>query len=161
MSARALVRIPRLLILWTMVPLLISGCGGATKDSPKLYRVTGTVKYKGTAVPGAKVMFLGDGKSPPAVGVTDDSGRFSLSSLSGTGAVAGKHQVAIIKNAAPEEAAPANLSMEAAAAEARKPAKKAATASLVPAKYASGGSSGLEYEVKASGANDFAIDLVD
>ncbi len=48
----------------------------------------------------------GDGKSPPAVGVTDDSGRFVLSSLSGTGAVTGKHQVAIVKNTPVDEAPP-------------------------------------------------------
>lgn len=141
--------------------LHIVGCGGGAQDAPKLYRVTGTVKYKGTAVPGAKVMFLGDGKSPPAVGVTNDSGQFSLSSLAGSGAVAGRHQVAIVKNTAAEEAAPVNMSMEAAAEEAKKPKAKPTTTSLVPAKYSNGGTSGLEFEVKASGTNDFAIDLVD
>jgi hypothetical protein len=81
--------------------------------------------------------------------------------LSGTGAVAGKHQVAIVKNTPVDEAPPANLSMEAAAAEAKKPAAKSTSTSLVPAKYTSSGTSGLEFEVKASGANDFAIDLTD
>lgn len=136
------------------------GCSGGAKDKPKLYRVTGAVTYKGQPVPGAKVMFLGDGKSPPAVGVTDDSGKFILSSLAGTGAVAGKHPVMIVKNtdAAPE--APADTSMEAAAKAAQTKNVAPKEASLIPAKYANAATSGLEFEVKTSG-NDFPIDLKD
>lgn len=136
------------------------GCGGGAKDKPKLYRVTGAVTYKGQPVPGAKVMFLGDGKSPPAVGVTDDSGKFALSSLAGTGAVAGKHPVMIVKNtdAAPE--APVDTSMEAAAKAAQTKNVAPKEASLIPSKYANASTSGLEFEVKTSG-NDFTIDLKD
>ncbi len=143
------------LALWGLV-----GCGGGAKDKPKLYRVTGAVTYKGQPVPGAKVMFLGDGKSPPAVGVTDDGGKFVLSSLAGTGAVAGKHPVMIIKNtdAAPE--APVDTSMEAAAKAAQTKTATAKEASLIPAKYANAATSGLEFEVKSSG-NDFTIELKD
>lgn len=140
---------------------LLAGCGGKAKDAPKLYRVTGAVTYKGQPVPGAKVMFLGDGKSPPAVGVTDDSGKFSLTSLAGTGAVAGKHPVMILKNtdAAPE--APADTSMEGAAKAAQAKTVASKEASLIPAKYTNSATSGLEFEVKSSGSNDFPIELKD
>jgi hypothetical protein len=145
-----------------LIGLLASGCGasGGGTPPPKLYPVTGSVKYKGQAVPGAKVMFLGDGKSPPAVGVTDDSGNFSLSSLAGAGAVGGTHIVAIVKNTG-NEAPKVMMTMEEAAAAAQNPPKPAAESSLIPAKYTDGATSGLQYEVKASGDNHFDIELTD
>jgi hypothetical protein len=140
--------------------LLWSGCGGDGPAPPKLYGVTGAVSYKGQPVPGAKVMFLGDGKSPPAVGVTDDAGKFSLSSLAGTGAVAGKHTVVIVKNT---DAEPANvmMSMEEAALAAQNPPEPPKETSLIPAKYTNAATSGLEFEVQTSGDNEFKIDLTD
>jgi hypothetical protein len=149
---------------WTAAfsAILASGCGagGGATPPPKLYQVTGTVKYKGQAVPGAKVMFLGDGTSPPAVGVTDDSGNFTLSSLAGTGAVAGRHVVAIVKNTA-SEAPKIMMTMEEAAAAAQNPPKPPTESSLIPSKYTDASTSGLEYEVKTSDDNHFDIELTD
>ncbi|MBC7967926.1 MAG: carboxypeptidase regulatory-like domain-containing protein [Fuerstia sp.] len=135
------------------------GCGGAS-DAPTLYRVTGTVTYNGEAVPGAKVMFLGDGTKPPAVGVTDSTGKYSLSSLAGTGAVAGKHIVAVVKMSEVDASAKVNMSMEEAAAASQEPEKNTTATSLIPSKYSDAQTSGLEFEVK-SGSNDFPIDLKD
>jgi hypothetical protein len=144
----------------TAACLLLAGCGDGGPPKPELYRVTGTVTYKGHPVPGAKVMFLGDGKSPPSVGITDDAGNFTLSSLAGSGAVAGKHTVAIVKNT---DAEPADtmMSMEEAAAAARNPPKRPAEGSLIPAKYGNAATSGLEFEVATSGSNHFEIELKD
>jgi hypothetical protein len=150
--------------LWLVAVVFVTtlvGCGGRAKDAPKLYRVSGSVTYKGQPVPGAKVMFLGDGKSPPAVGVTDDSGKFALSSLAGSGAVAGKHPVMIVKNTDAAPDAPADTSMEGAAKAAQAKNSAPKEASLIPSKYANAATSGLEFEVKASGSNDFTIDLKD
>ncbi len=138
----------------------VSGCGGAAADAPKLYPVTGTVMYKGQPVPGAKVMFVGDGTKPPAVGTTDTAGHYSLSSMAGTGAVAGKHIVVVLKEteaAAPEKV---NMSMEEAAEAAKKPADQGGTTSLIPKKYSNAQTSGLEFEV-TTGSNEFPIDLQD
>ncbi|MFO1002875.1 MAG: carboxypeptidase-like regulatory domain-containing protein [Planctomycetaceae bacterium] len=136
-----------------------SGCGGAS-DAPTLYRVSGIVTYKGQNVPGAKVMFMGDGTKPPAVGITNEDGKYSLSSLAGTGAVAGRHVVAVIKESEPDPTEKVNMSMEEAAAAAQKPEKSSKPTSLIPAKYADPQTSGLEFEV-TSGTNDFPIDLKD
>ena len=138
---------------------LTMGCGGAS-DAPRLYKVTGTVTYKGEAVPGAKVMFMGDGTKPPAVGVTSDAGKYSLSSLAGTGAVAGRHVVIVVKESEAEAPANINMSMEEAAAAAQEPEKDPAATSLIPAKYSSAQTSGLEFEVQTS-SNEFLIELVD
>jgi len=138
---------------------LAVGCGGAS-DAPTLHKVTGTVTYNGEAVPGAKVMFLGDGTKPPAVGVTDTAGKYTLSSLAGTGAVAGKHAVAVVKMSEVEDPAKVNMTMEEAAAAVQEPEKNTTATSLIPTKYSDAQTSGLEFEVK-SGANEFSIELKD
>ncbi len=152
------VKTQSLLVMMTAV-LFASGCGGAS-DAPTLYRVTGIVTYKGQNVPGAKVMFMGDGSKPPAVGITNEDGKYSLSSLAGTGAVAGRHAIAVIKESEPDPSEKVNMSMEEAAAAAQKPEKSSRPTSLIPAKYADPQTSGLEFEV-TSGTNDFPIELTD
>lgn len=140
--------------------LALGGCARSTSKVP-LFRATGTVTYKGQAVPNAKVMFMGDGKSAPAVGVTDDDGRFTLRSLSGAGAPAGKHQVAVALDVE-VEAPKVNMSMEEAAKAAQEPPKNSKPrGSVIPSKYANAATSGLEFEIKTSGTNDFTIELKD
>jgi hypothetical protein len=57
--------------------------------------VTGTVLHKGKPVPLVRVMFSTAG-APVAVGLTDDSGRYSLSTFQdGDGAVPGPHRVTV------------------------------------------------------------------
>ena len=153
------VRTHSLIVLMVTALCFASGCGGAA-DAPKLYRVTGVVTYKGQDVPGAKVMFMGDGTKPPAVGITNDDGKYSLSSLAGTGAVSGRHVVAVIKEAEADPAQKVNMTMEEAAAAAQAPEKSSKPTSLIPAKYADPQTSGLEFEV-TTGTNDFSIDLTD
>jgi len=141
---------------------VIAGCsGGSSKGKPQLYRASGKLTYNGQPVPGAKVMFLGDGKAVPAVGVTDSEGNFTLSSLAGSGAAAGKHLVAISKNTDAEKPANVNVSMEEAAKAAQNPPKESTEASLVPKKYTNAATSGLEFEVTPNGKNYFEIDLKD
>ena len=154
-----LVQTNSLTVLMLLAMPLALGCGGAA-DAPTLYRVTGVVTYKGQNVPGAKVMFMGDGTKPPAVGVTNEEGKYSLSSLAGTGAVAGRHVVAVIKESEADPAEKVNMSMEEAAAAAQKPEKSSKPTSLIPGKYADPQTSGLEFEV-TSGTNDFPIELKD
>lgn len=149
---------------WTIAAiasLLIAGCGGGgPDDAPELYGVTGTIKYNGQPVPGAKVMFLGDGSAPPAVGVTNSSGEFVLSSLAGTGAAAGKHAVVVVKNSESATSQPA-LTMEEAAEAAQNPPSESTETSLIPSKYGSAATSDLSFEVSSTGANHYDIVLTD
>jgi hypothetical protein len=142
--------------------ICLLGCSGGAKGGPKLVAVTGIVTYKGQPVPGARVMFLGDGSQVPSVGVTASDGKFTLASLTGAGAVPGTHLVAIQKEA--EETSTATfLTMEEAVLEAQKPppAPPKKPTSLIPPKYAQAQTSGLQFEVKESGGNHFAIELTD
>lgn len=112
----------------------LPGCGGS-KKGPKLLRVTGVLTYKGQPVPEARVMFMGDGSSPPSVGVTNEEGKFALSSMTGAGAVPGQHRVAVEKNGESVDP-PVFMTMDEAVEAAKKPAPKSSSAaSLIPPKY--------------------------
>jgi hypothetical protein len=137
------------------------GCsGGAT--GPKTAPVKGKITYKKLPVEGATVSFLGDGKVPPAVAVTDAAGQYILTTTrSGDGAVPGVHKVTVTKIVAPPAAAKpksGSMSMEDAAKAAQEaPAKPV---SLLPERYASAETSGLQFTVK-DGTNDIPIDLTE
>jgi hypothetical protein len=143
---------------------LIAGCSQGGVPKPKTVPVSGKVLYKGQPVDGATVAFLGDGTIPPALGKTDSLGRFQLTtSEPGDGAVAGMHQVTVTKivgsPASKEVAGP--MSMEDALKRGEQKTEDAGPLSLLPEKYAKAGTSGLSFEVKPSGTNDFPIELKD
>ena len=78
------------------VAALICGCGGS--GNPDTYSVTGTVTLEGSPVGGALVSFSPTGDGKPATGITDASGKYSLTTFSqGDGAVPGTYQVTITK----------------------------------------------------------------
>jgi hypothetical protein len=80
----------RCLGLLTVAVLACVGCGASRTAA-----VTGTVLHKGKPVPLARVMFSTAG-APVAVGLTDDSGCYSLSTYrEGDGAVPGEHRVTV------------------------------------------------------------------
>ena len=94
------------------------GCGGGS-DNPATYPVTGTVTQGGTAVEGATVTFIppvtsagtGEVELQSAVGVTDASGKYSLTTFeSNDGAMPGAYKVRVFKFDKPEdfEAEPAS-----------------------------------------------------
>jgi hypothetical protein len=142
------------------------GGGGSIGTAP----VTGTVTLDGNPVDGAKVVFSpksAGGRA--AVGTTDASGKFSLTTLeAGDGAIPGSYQVSISKTAAPQaafqdprskggEVTPeqSKAIMEAAKAGAGATAPE----SLIPEIYAKADTSGFTAEVKASGKNDFSFEM--
>ncbi len=53
----------------------LAGCGG---DGPRIYQLSGTLTYKGTALPNMGVTFQPADGSRPSFGETDASGRFKL-----------------------------------------------------------------------------------
>jgi len=81
-----------------------SGCGGMPAG-PETIEVTGTVTYQGTPVEGANVTFhptSGSEQTLASQGVTDNEGRFALSTHVGggkfkPGIVPGQYGVAITK----------------------------------------------------------------
>ena len=82
-----------------LVALTLSvGCSGEDSNRPKTYPVSGTVKLNGNAVEGATVTFqLTEGKEN-AIGSTDKSGKYTLSTFKpNDGAVTGQYKVSITK----------------------------------------------------------------
>lgn len=145
-----------------LLTTIIGGCSGPAPTGPKPIPASGKVTYKNLPVEGATVSFLGDGKIPPAMALTDSSGEFILTtSRSGDGAVPGVHRVTVTKIVGPPAAkSTGSMSMEdaAKAASAPPPAKPL---SMLPERYSAADSSGLQFTVKAGDKNSFAIDLTD
>ncbi|MBN2293061.1 MAG: hypothetical protein JXM70_11585 [Pirellulales bacterium] len=87
-----------LMRLWfvfiVVVPLAI-GCG---PGRPKTVPVTGVVTLDGKPVQGASVKFEPKNEGRPAMGETDQEGKFSLKTFDpGDGAILGEHQVTVRK----------------------------------------------------------------
>jgi hypothetical protein len=144
--------------------LFVAGCSKGGQDRPKAVPVTGKVLYKGLPADGATVAFLGDGRLPPALGRTDSSGHFELTtSEPGDGAAPGMHKVTVAKNVMSKasKAASGPMSMEDAVKRSNDPKKDEEALSLLPEHYADVETSGLSFEVKPSGSNDFTIELKD
>lgn len=144
----------------------LSGCGGGA-SGPKTVAASGTVTYKNAPVAEANVAFLGDGKSQPALAITDANGNFVLTTTkSGDGAVPGTHKVTVTKKmAAPSAKAadPKAGSMEAAVkdyhdSKSKEPPK---SLSMIPEKYSQVQTSNLSYTVEEGKPNNFKIELVD
>ena len=134
----------RQLVLLGLVGL-VAGCGGTGLDTAK---VSGTVKVAGQPMAGIQVTFT-PSQGRPAIGVTDASGNFTLSTLAANdGAVPGKHKVKFgfsdASAATPDSSAP--------------PPSEPPPAPF-NAKYTSDQTSGLEKEVVAGKANVFDFDL--
>ena len=129
--------------IWLLGCLVfLPGCGPSQPDT---FETIGEVYYNGQPVEGATVVFSSDG--PPAKGVTDAQGRFSLRTFSdGDGTIAGQHSVTITKNVS-----------EASTAEDPYPAVK----NMLPDRYARPDSSQLTAEVRAEHKNMFRFDLKD
>jgi len=141
---------------------IVVGCGGPARDPnrPATVAVTGTVTYNGSPVEGATVTFVTDSKDGRgAVGKTDGSGRFSLTTFdAGDGAIPGSYKVGVAKvelvGVLSEEESNKYLER----GENPPPPKER---HLVPQKYNSAQNSGLVADVKAEGGNDFTFELTD
>ncbi|MHB8903028.1 MAG: carboxypeptidase-like regulatory domain-containing protein [Thermoguttaceae bacterium] len=156
----------------TLALLLVSsvGCGKtADPNRPKTVRVTGTVTQAGKPVEGASVAFHAEDNSSGAVGVTDASGNYTLTTFTaGDGAVPGTYQVTITKSDRPAVAPKSDGSVADTGDEAeaddeaadRDSERETAAKNLLPDKYADPKSSGLTATVSESGENkiDFKVD---
>lgn len=150
------------LAMAVLMTAVLGGCGGEVAKGPRPIPASGKVTYKNQPVEGATVSFLGDGKIPPAMALTDSSGEFVLTtSRSGDGAIPGVHRVTVTKIVGPPAAkSTGSMSMEDAAKAASAP-PAAKPLSMLPDRYAAADSSGLQFTVKAGDKNNFIIDLTD
>lgn len=132
--------------------LLLAGCG----SGPKTYSVTGTVTYKGAPVEGADIAFLPVKEDPtvkPAGGATGAGGKFTVKTYFApgderTGATAGMYKITLQK-----------FPPVTGIADPYKPGPQ--PKNELPGKYSSNLTTPLEREVKASGRNDFVLELAD
>jgi hypothetical protein len=130
-------------VIFATTTVLTVGCGGAGGDTG---RVKGKVTVAGQPVEGIAVTFT-PASGRPAVGVTDASGNFTLSTLSNAdGAVPGTHKVSFSKGSS-GDSPPSDL-----------------TGPPPPpqpfnAKYSSGATSGITAEVVKGKTNEFTWDL--
>jgi hypothetical protein len=89
----------------------ISGCGG--DGNPRTEPVSGTVTLDGDPVAGAIVTFQPEGGGKSAVGTTDESGRYQLTTFrQGDGVVEGTYNVTVAKwegGEPPAEVAPTEM----------------------------------------------------
>ena len=148
----------RRFVLVASIPLLaatLGGCKGSKDTRPQRAPVTGKVLHKGQPVAGATVIFEPLGSTPAATGETDTAGRFQLTTFNpNDGAVPGEYKVAVHKVQVTRANRPANAPDDA-------PAPPPEEKSLLPAKYATGQSSGLTAIVKSDSPNDFTFNLAD
>jgi hypothetical protein len=148
-----------------LVCSLAIGCGGS--GSVALVPATGTVTHQGAPVAGAAVTFVPE-SGPLATAVTDDQGRFTLSTGTRRGVVVGTSKVSVSLGdgsdlLSDEEAGLSEMEQMMRLTE-RMGENVGRTGqetrrSALPAKYANASTSGLEVTVSSSGTNHFELDL--
>lgn len=122
--------------------LAVAGCGEKVELLPTA-PVSGTLAYMGKPVAKGSIHFHPQ-KGQTANGIVED-GKFTLTTYKeGDGAVVGKHRVAIE-----------------VVQEVPMPDGDTTSKSLIPKKFTSPDSSGIELEIPASGRPNLQIDLLD
>ena len=151
----------RTLPLWLFLSCwcVIPGCG---KAGPPLAATSGVVTYQDKPVEDADVVFMSlethEGRTWPASGKTDKTGKYVLETPGvGPGALLGKHTVSITKRGPSPGAKPGSPAF----GNETKPEFKAYLQPgppLIPQKYFSSVTSGLEAKVESGGNTiDFAL----
>jgi len=143
----------------------VSGCG---RSGPAVAYVQGVVLLDGKPVAEATVGFSPVDGGRPAVGSTDDAGRFTLTSTGGgrvaAGAAVGKYVVVISKHVVETVTGPGSASPEADRppeswpAYEQSPPKPPKVTYVIPASYGDAAISGLTAEV-VPGNNEFRFEL--
>lgn len=133
----------RLWVNWRLlVIVMLIGCSRGGMES----QVSGKVTLDGKETGPGVVVFVSEGdQSTPATGAVDLNGDYFLKTSRVNGLAAGKYKVSVSIFDQPTDVKPGERSM--------KEAKL-----IIPEKYVSATSSGLEYEVKP-GSNTIDVDL--
>ncbi len=157
------------LLALVFLPVVAVSCGGPA--GPRTVDVTGVVTLDGQAVDGATVTFVPtDEGGRSAAGITDASGRFTLTTAGGgQGAVPGRYKVSIAKTrggpaatgATSQEEAMARIKeqMESGGGMAAALSRPTQVEDLLPPKYKDFNTSGLEATVESGKTNDFTFAL--
>jgi len=140
--------------------LVAVGCGSRL---PPTAAVSGTLTLAGKPLAGAAVSFVNDAAPRFAIGTTDASGRYTLTTFAaGDGAVLGEHRVVVLPSpraVGPIARDPTALPTEEDYKRLEELRKKPAVTASVPAKvYAAVDTTPLRAEVKRGG-NTFDFDL--
>lgn len=146
----------RSLLAIALMSVLVCGCGSGVKSRPPMAKVKGVVKYKGNPVANAMVNFSTEGAPRMASGMTDDQGRFQLTTYeTNDGAPVGTHKVTVTRIEA--TAGPAKMSAMDLASKGPPPPPKGG---VIPMKYADLKTTPLVSTVDA-GSNDKTLELED
>jgi hypothetical protein len=147
----------RFLILSALA--LLAGCSSTASDKwtenrPQTFPAEGVVTYNGQGVAGASVTFAAvERTGVAAYAITDAEGKFSLNTFGDRdGAAAGDYTVTITKKEVETTPNPRDPNG---------PPLKSVEKSLIPARYASSGTSQLKATVKDGGENKFSFELKD
>lgn len=151
--------------LVVMVAASVSGC---SRSGPAVAYVKGVVLLDGKPIEGATIGFSPRARGLPAVGCTDEAGRFTLTSTGGgraaAGAAVGDYGVVIskqvIEDAARESAAEESDRPpgEWLGADSSRPPPPPRVTHVIPPAYGDTATSGLAAEVKP-GRNAFRFEL--
>ena len=139
-----------------------SGCGGS--DGPELIPAGGVVHYQGKPLAGARVTFIPEGEGSVAMSTTDSQGKFELKTGTESGVAAGPSKVTVsmmetgVETGLSKDMTPEDMQALAIAGKLDAMLKKQEQ-SLIPKKYGRPDTSGLSYEVKKGGENQFTIEL--
>lgn len=140
--------------------LLASGCGGDDGIGTR-YQVRGTVTYKGEPLSQGNITFQATSPDGRSAGGEVQDGAYTLTTKDdGDGALPGKYRVSIVAKDVDFSEVEATSKKQGGTLPSKKDIGKAFQKAkrLVPAKYESPGTSGLEAEVKEqSNTIDFAL----
>lgn len=142
------------LIVCGIVLALMIGCGGdysQQAEAVATVAASGTLTFKGKPLSGFQVAFHpADGKRP-ALGITDEAGKFVLgTNTRDDGVVAGISKVSVVWQS-PEDDGMGNVIDD--------PSKLPKAPVQIPAKYASPETSGIQVEVPDGGSSELTVAL--
>lgn len=158
LSSSAFVRRRAGMLLAMACCMILAGCGSKSPGLAGLAPVTGTVTLKGAPLEGATVTFSAAGAGRAASGMTDATGKFSLTSLNpGDGAMPGDYSVTVKKTETVGKVYSSQESQEYYMKNQKAPPAPQVK-NLVNEKFALPSSSPLKATVKA-GKNDFTFDV--
>lgn len=133
----------------------LSGCGG--EDGPTFYPVRGTITLDDQPLPNASIIFQPT-SGPVATGTSDAEGKFTLTTSGQEGAAAGDYTISV--TAVEGSNANANMSPDDMANMTDAGTLPSEPKSLIPAKYALAGQSGLTATVSDDASkNDVTLKL--
>lgn len=147
-----------------IVFLLLGGCStwigcGGQQGVDGVVPVSGDVRYQGSPVEGAMVIFAPEGEGRASSGMTDANGRFALTTLrANDGVLPGKYRVTVAKTETAGEMTEEESQLYFAQ---HGNAPQVTTKELLPAKYKNADTSGLVAEIPSAGSSDLVFELTD